>query len=155
MTDVLNLLPIWAFIGAACAVAGAGFVKGIVGFGMPMIIISSTASFLSPELAIATLIIPTLVTNGVQALRQGFAAAWRTVKEFAIFLGLGGVVLISVAQWVTSIPAQSFYLVLGLAVCFFSLVQLSGWVPEINRRTRATDALVALFAGVTGGMSGI
>lgn len=155
MTELLQILPVWALIAASCAALGAGFVKGIVGFGMPMIIVSSTASFLSPELAIAALIMPTLATNGLQAFRQGIRAALQTVKEFAFFLILGGIILVTVAQWVTAIPTQNFYAALGVAVCFFSFIQLVGWTPSISGRSRISDAVVATFAGITGGMSGI
>ena len=43
--------------------AASGFVKGVVGFGMPMIFISGLSSFLSPELALAGLILPTVASN--------------------------------------------------------------------------------------------
>ena len=48
----------------------AGLVKGVVGFAMPTILISGLTFVLAPEQALAALIVPTLVTNGWQALRQ-------------------------------------------------------------------------------------
>ena len=46
-------LPAWAFW-TACAVAlGAGFVKGAIGFAMPLIMMSAFGSFMPPELALA------------------------------------------------------------------------------------------------------
>ena len=41
----------------------AGLVKGVTGFAMPLIMISALSSFLTPDLALAGLILPTLVTN--------------------------------------------------------------------------------------------
>ena len=41
----------------------AGLVKGVVGFALPMVMISILGSVVSPELALAGLILPTLVTN--------------------------------------------------------------------------------------------
>ena len=52
----------------------AGFVKGAVGFAMPMIMISAFGTFLPKELALALLILPVLVTNVAQALRDGWPA---------------------------------------------------------------------------------
>ena len=49
----------------------AGLVKGLVGFAMPMVLISGLGSVVAPDLALAWLIMPTLVTNAWQALRQG------------------------------------------------------------------------------------
>ena len=54
----------------------AGTVKGMVGFAMPMILVSGLSLFLAPELALAGLILPTLVTSWMQAFRQGGGAAF-------------------------------------------------------------------------------
>ena len=77
MTDVLSLsTPNLLLMIAATAVI-AGMVKGIVGFAMPMIFITGMTIFVGPDLALGILILPTLVTNGWQAGRQGFSAALR------------------------------------------------------------------------------
>ena len=56
---------------------GAGLVKGVVGFAMPTILISGLSSFMAPDLALACLIVPTVLTNAWQALRQGWRwAGW-------------------------------------------------------------------------------
>ncbi|PUB14804.1 hypothetical protein [Yoonia sediminilitoris] len=59
---------------AALAFLG-GVVKGTVGFAMPMILISGLSMFLSPEIALADLILPTLSSNIWQVMRQGVVAA--------------------------------------------------------------------------------
>jgi len=68
MELLTDLVPLSALL--ACLLVGlvAGVVKGMVGFAMPMIMISGMSSFISPELALAGLILPTLSTNGWQAL---------------------------------------------------------------------------------------
>ena len=71
----LNGLDPVTFVFALAIGLLAGFVKGAVGFAMPMILISGLGSILPAELALAALILPTLVTNGMQALRQGTGAA--------------------------------------------------------------------------------
>ena len=86
MTSLFSLISP-AELALAFAVAMmAGVVKGLVGFAMPMVLISGLGMFLPPEIALAGLILPTLVTNVIQALRQGWAAAWTSVKQFRIFL---------------------------------------------------------------------
>ena len=102
---------------------GAGVVKGMVGFAMPMLMISGLSMIMGPELALAALIFPTVVTNGVQALRQGRAAAFESVRKFRVFLLVGGVFLMMSAQLVRVLPAPVFLLMLGVPVTFFALIQ--------------------------------
>ena len=91
---------------AVLVVLVAGVVKGMVGFAMPMIMISGLSFFLPPELALAGLLFPTVATNGFQALRQGAAAAWESIVRFRLFLIVGGVLLLSSAQLVESTIGQ-------------------------------------------------
>ena len=48
---------------AACFALLAGTVKGAVGFAMPMVMISGLSSLMAPELALAALILPTLLCS--------------------------------------------------------------------------------------------
>ena len=64
-----------AFAAALAVTLFAGFVKGAVGFAMPMILVSAFAIFLPQHLALAGLILPTLVTTLSQAFRQGTGPA--------------------------------------------------------------------------------
>ena len=95
---VLNLLVAFAIA------ALAGTVKGMVGFAMPMILVSGLSLFLPPDIALAGLILPTLVTNGMQALRQGAQAAWQSIYRFRIFLLVGLAFLLVSAQLVRILP---------------------------------------------------
>ena len=54
----------------------AGFVKGAIGFAMPMLMLSAFGSFLPAELALALLILPTLLTNFAQAFRRRSGCGW-------------------------------------------------------------------------------
>ena len=93
MDVVFSLMTPGVFV-LTCAVALlAGLVKGVVGFAMPTILISGLSSFVSPELALAGLILPTLLSNGWQALRQGVHAAWRSILRFRQFMGVGLIAL--------------------------------------------------------------
>lgn len=64
-----------ALIAALAVTLFAGFVKGAVGFAMPLIMISAFSSFLSPEMALAGMVLPTLFSNISQAFRHGVAPA--------------------------------------------------------------------------------
>ncbi|MDE4132910.1 sulfite exporter TauE/SafE family protein [Phaeobacter sp. QD34_3] len=133
----------------------AGTVKGLVGFAMPMILVSGLSMFMSPEIALAGLILPTLVTNGMQALRQGVAAAVQSMKRFRLFLLVGLVFLLASAQMVRVLPQQVMLLIIGVPVSLFALTQLMGKQLTLSRPTRRSEALVGGFAGLIGGMSGI
>ncbi|MGR3465164.1 sulfite exporter TauE/SafE family protein [Limimaricola sp.] len=134
---------------------GAGIVKGMVGFAMPMIMISSLSLFLPPELALAALIAPTLVTNGMQALRQGGRAALATVKRFRIYLIVGGLMLVLSAQLVRVLSAETLFLMIGAPVSAFAVLQLSGWKPKIPEKTGGIEAAIGGLSGFVGGMSGV
>lgn len=134
----------------------AGFVKGAVGFAMPMIMISGLATFLPAETALAALIIPTLLTNTIQALRHGWHAALRSVVKFRIYLGIMLVFLVASAQLIRVLPAGLMFLLIGVPVVIFSLIQLLGWTPRIPMaRRRLAEALIGAGAGFVGGMSGV
>ncbi|MBO9476582.1 sulfite exporter TauE/SafE family protein [Shimia sp. R11_0] len=154
--DVLLLeLPIalWALCGFVAILAGV--IKGMVGFGMPMVLISGLSSFVSPELALAGLIVPTLVTNGLQALRQGHAAALESVKRFRRFLVAGAITLTISAQFVRVLPAEALLLLIGVPVALFSLLQLLGRTIVISNPTPKGEMFVGAVAGSIGGMSGV
>lgn len=133
----------------------AGLIKGVVGFAMPMIIISGLASFLPADLALAGLILPTLVTNGMQALRQGLGAAWDSIKRFRVFLTVGCVVLIGSAQLVRVLPGEILLLGLGVPITGFTLIQLAGWRPRPIVQTRKIEVVMGAITGFLGGLSGV
>lgn len=134
----------------------AGVIKGMVGFGMPMILIAGFSSFMEPELALAGLLLPTLATNGWQALREGPTAAWQSVKRFRVFLIVGGITLVLSAQLVRVLSSQHLLLLIGFPVTLFALSQLFGFKLHLPTRGRKwVEAGIAAFAGFTGGLSGV
>lgn len=143
-------------LAAAFAVAlVAGTVKGLVGFAMPMILVSGLSMFMPPEMALAGLILPTVVTNGMQALRHGLGAAIESMKRFRLFLLVGLVFLVTSAQLVRVLPQQVMLLIIGVPVSLFALTQLMGKQITLSQPTRRSEVLVGGFAGFIGGLSGI
>ncbi|MBV0913195.1 sulfite exporter TauE/SafE family protein [Anianabacter salinae] len=134
----------------------AGFVKGAVGFAMPMIMISGLASILPPEVALAALIVPTVLSNGVQAMRNGLGAAWESVKRFRLYLIIVLVFILGAAQLVTVLPSWAMFLILGVPITLFAISQLLGWQLRIRpeHRMRA-EVLIGSVAGFVGGISGV
>jgi uncharacterized membrane protein YfcA len=133
----------------------AGFVKGVVGFAMPLVLLSGLTIFLPPELALAGLILPTLATNLVQALRQGVRAAVKSTVDFRLFLIVGGIMLVLSAQLVRVFPDQVMMAVIGVPVTFFALVQLMGVRLDLSKQSRGAELIAGGVAGALGGLSGI
>lgn len=148
------LSPQLWLIALSIAVLG-GIVKGVVGFAMPMVVISGLSSIMEPELALAGLILPTLVTNGTQALRQGIAPAWASVQQFRVYLVVGGVVLVASAQLVRVLPISVLLGLIGVPVVLFALMQLVGIRLSLKRQRKDVEAGIGAFAGFLGGVSGI
>ena len=146
-----------AAFAAACGVAFfAGLVKGIVGFAMPMLMVSGLGSFLPPELAVAALIVPTVASNAMQSFRQGGRAAWDSLKHHKRYLIIGGVVLVVSAQLVGWIDGRVMLALIGGPIALFGLAQLAGWSPRIypEERPRA-EVGFGVISGFFGGLAGV
>lgn len=145
---------VWALAVAITLVSG--FVKGAVGFAMPTIMISGLSSIMAPELALAILILPTLVTNSVQALRNGIPAARIAMRTHHRYILIVVVMVAASAQLVRILPDRVLYLLLGLPITVFAAIQLVGVRLSIPPRRRGLAELtVGGFAGFVGGMSGV
>ncbi|MEM0947592.1 MAG: sulfite exporter TauE/SafE family protein [Pseudomonadota bacterium] len=145
---------IWVF--AVAVAAFAGFVKGVVGFAMPMIMISGLATLIAPEIALAMLMLPTLATNLWQAGRQGFGAAISAVKKHWRYLAVLLVMIAFSAQLIFVLPEAVMFLTLGIPVTLFAALQLVGFQlrfpPTAHRKV---EVVVALFSGFVGGLAGV
>lgn len=145
-----------AFAAVLAVTLFAGFVKGAVGFAMPMILVSAFAIFLPQHLALAGLILPTLVTNLSQAFRQGVGPAVETARGYRRFL-IATVVCIAIsAPFADMIPRMVYLLMLGLPITIFAALQLMGrsLAIHLDHRDRAEWGL-GVIGGLYGGVSGI
>ena len=88
MDSIFPFLTPFEFYAALAIGLCGGFVKGVVGFALPLVLISGLTTFMAPELALAGLILPTVLANAFQALRQGPQAALRSIRLFWVFLVL-------------------------------------------------------------------
>ncbi|AXC50962.1 sulfite exporter TauE/SafE family protein [Paracoccus suum] len=141
----------------AFAVTGfAGFVKGAIGFAMPMIMMSAFGSFLPPTTALALLIMPTLVTNLVQALRQGTGPAIDSTRKFGWHIAMVVIFIIVSAGFASSIPQSWMYFLLGAPITLFALWQLAGRSLRLPvHHLRRFEIVSGIIGGLYGGVSGI
>ncbi|MEQ9261144.1 MAG: sulfite exporter TauE/SafE family protein [Roseovarius sp.] len=134
----------------------AGLVKGVVGFAMPMVLISGLSTVVPPETALAWLILPTVVTNGWQALRQGALAAWASLRRFRVFLLVGLVFLLLSAQAVRLLPGTVMLMIIGAPITLYALASLLGRPPRLpSEPGPRLEAAVGVVAGFFGGISGV
>ena len=154
MESVFALTPPTTFAICFAVAFVAGVVKGMVGFALPMIMISLLSGVISPELALAGLMLPTVLANVWQALRQGLRAAWHSALQFRVFMAVGFGALVISAQLVRVIPVWLMLLIIGVPVVIFSALQLLGWRPQIKANSTALEASVGAFSGAIGGFSG-
>lgn len=149
-------MTIAALVAAVAITAFAGFVKGAMGFALPMIMISTFSSFLDPHQALAGLILPTVATNLTQAFRQGLPAALQTAQTYHRFLIATLLMLIISAQFVEAIPQPIFLMLLGLPITVFAALQLRGaaLALRLEHRGRA-EWLLGVIGGLYGGVSGV
>lgn len=144
---------IWA--GAVAVTLLAGFVKGAVGFAMPLIMVSGMSMMMDPVVAVAAVIGPIVVSNALQTFRTGWRPALEAVREHALYVGLVCVAIAVFAQLLPRIDPRAFALILGVPVVVLSLLQLVGWHPVIPAGRRGLAAWTAgLTSGALGGLAG-
>lgn len=133
-----------------------GFVKGALGFAMPMVLMSILPGFMPVELALAGLLLPTLFTNLSQALRQGWRAAWDSMRTYWRMLVALVLFLIVSAQGMALLSPRLLLALLGGPIVAFALLQLFK-VPlqlPVQHRNRA-EWISGAVGGLYGGISGI
>ena len=156
MSDLLSTLSPHDLALAIAVTFFAGFVKGAIGFAMPLIMMGAFSAFLPPDMALAGLVLPTLTSNISQAFRQGFGPAKGTARKYWRIL-VATIVFIPIsAQFFWAIPQALFLLLLGLPITAFAGAQLAGLPLAIGIAHRARAQWVSgVIGGLYGGVSGI
>lgn len=155
MADSLSLLTPALFAFACAVTLLGGFVKGAVGFAMPLIMISGMGIAIDPQLVVACIVLPILFGNGMQVMRSGLASARDAVREHWRYISLVCVMILMSAQFLTSIPTDAMFVVLGIPVVGLCTVQLAGWKPVINGRMRRPfEWMAGTLSGILGGLAG-
>ncbi|MBU2866224.1 sulfite exporter TauE/SafE family protein [Pacificibacter marinus] len=157
MDLIFNNLSTMAIVFAIGITLLAGFVKGATGFALPMIMVSGLATVLPPDVAIAALIVPTVVSNVWQALRGGGVGAAVTVaSRYKLYIGTLLVVIVITAQLVSAMSHDAIMLTIGIPITLLALVLLSGKKFSISDGGRKfADVIIGTISGFLGGLAGI
>ncbi|SEK89618.1 sulfite exporter TauE/SafE family protein [Pacificibacter marinus] len=157
MDLIFNDLSGIAIVFAISVTLLAGFVKGATGFALPMIMVSGLATILPPDVAIAALIIPTVISNVWQSLRGGgIQAAVVVARKFKIYISTLLVFIVIAAQLVSVMPQHVILLMLGGPIVILALFILSGKTFHIRPdRRNISEVIVGAMSGFLGGLAGI
>ncbi|MET1415035.1 sulfite exporter TauE/SafE family protein [Roseibium sp. HPY-6] len=152
MSEFLGLGPNLMVI-ASLAFVFAGLVKGLVGFGLPLIGLSLMTIFVGVEKAMLLILWPAFLTNVWQALSGGnlqplLKRLWPFLITAVVTLGLGTFIL-------TKIQEGAADLVLGLLMVAYAVPMLLGLSLTLDERQETPVGVLAgllngFFSGLTG-----
>ncbi|HJW12356.1 MAG TPA: sulfite exporter TauE/SafE family protein [Albitalea sp.] len=132
----------------------AGFVKGVVGLGLPTITMGLLSVAMPPAQAAALLVVPSLVTNVWQiAARPGLAALLRRMATMLIGV-CGGIA--AGAGWLTGGASSQVTTALGLALLAYAALGLLSVHLQIPpRHERWLSPLVGAATGLVTAATGV
>jgi len=141
------------FFVAVCFIAG--FVKGIVGFAMPMIVLSGSAAIEQPSLGLAVLILPTLCTNIYQSSLFGRRELIVSIGEFRFFLFACLFGLLVGANLFVAANLNTLVGGIGAVVLVLSFVQLIQIKAPKRNNTTSLSIVFGVITGLLGGGTGV
>lgn len=132
----------------------AGVVKGVIGIGLPTISVTILALFVDPRVAIALVMIPSLISNTWQVWQGG--QVMRPARLLWPY-----VVAMMIAMYITSLfaadaPVGLIVTGIGVVVVLWTLTSLWKTPPPLpDRYDLVVQPAAGVLAGILGGMSGI
>ncbi|MEL6677782.1 MAG: sulfite exporter TauE/SafE family protein [Pseudomonadota bacterium] len=155
-TAVFDDFGLTAVLLSAAVMFLAGFTKGAVGFALPMVAVSGIGSILPAPVAVAALMLPAIVTNLWQGLRDGVGPARASLHRFRRLTMIIVLVMACVAPLVAILDPVVLLTVLGVGITFFAVIQLAGWRPPAElAATRMAEAVAGVLAGIAGGLAAV
>jgi uncharacterized membrane protein YfcA len=131
---------------AAIAFVLGGVVKGLAGFGLPLIVISLTSIFMPIEAALAINVIPPFLLNLWQTGgTQGAVATWRSYSPLLIGLPIG---IAIGAFFAAALDANWLIGAVGAVTLAYCVSEFAGW------RLQLSPAQVSPAGLATGFVSG-
>ncbi len=133
----------------------AGVIKGVSGFALPMILVSGMVMIVNPQLAIASMVVPTIVTNFWQVFATGARDAAATFFRFRVLILTTLAMIFIHAQWIGGLPLNALLIILGAAIVCISVVQLLGVRIQLSSGYTKISAFIAgQVAGFFGAIAG-
>ena len=140
-------------VGAVAALIG-GFIKGTLGFGFPTISTPLLALFVDVKTAVAVLVPPNMVLDGIQARRGGGLAA--TARRLAILVMAGAVGTVIGTRLLILLPPRVATGLLGGVVLLFVTMNVTRFQPRVSPRWEPWLAVpVGFAAGIIGAITNV
>lgn len=131
----------------------AGFVKGVFGFGFPIIalvVLTLTIGLLD---ALAIIIVPTLATNIWQALSGPHLPA--VLKRMWLYFLVAAIGVLATSQYLTSVNVNWLTGLLGAVLFFFALSRLFDFHINVPRnKEQVLSVILGAFNGALTGLTG-
>ena len=132
----------------------AGIVKGIIGFALPMILITGLSVFIPIEQALASLILPTIITNFIQSFTISKSSFFTTIINYKVFLFFSSIFLILSSQFYLLFSAELIMGFIGIILFAYTFSQILGFQLKFTNNDFLT-VIIGSINGVLGGISGI
>jgi len=143
----------WHVAGALGVMFFAAGVKGVIGFGFPLISIPVLSSLLGARVAVVAFTLPGIVSNLI-IIVQGWQSEWE--RWFFWLLGGVGVGAILGARLVTSIPTSTLDIIVGaISLTMLASGPFLARFKVSGKHLRTAAPAAGLAAGVLGGTTDI
>ena len=131
----------------------AGFVKGVIGLGLPTVSLALLSVLLDLPGAMALLLVPSFVTNAWQALAGGHTGP--VLRRIWPFLLLASTTIWLGAKALRQVELAWLSALLGLLLMTYAATSLRGWSLTISpAREKPLGALLGIVNGILTGMTG-
>lgn len=132
----------------------ASFIKGAIGFGFPAVSTPLLALFMDVKQAVAILILPNIVMDGIQALRRAGIVATLRRHALLYLFGIGGTFF--GAELLALVSSRIALLILGAVILTFVAVDVSRLSPSVRPEWEPFVApIVGFGAGLIGGITNV
>jgi len=153
MPTLHNQLSVELFALVAGVFVIAGFIKGVIGVGLPTVSIALLAATMELKSAVAILVLPALFTNIVQGLTGGSFKAiirriWVYLFTSSVFTWVGGAIL-------AGNNSASLSALLGALLAIYALISLTNLKIDLPTRWEPIAApIIGSIAGIFSGLTG-
>lgn len=131
-----------------------GFVKGLLGIGLPALLVGLLTFFYEPRYAVSLILITIMATNLRQATQGG--RVLDIIRRYWVFNLIAIVFIFCVAIVGASVPVPALLIFVGVGMTLFALTSLFVDMPLLPPRyDKAAQVVAGLGSGILGGLTAI
>ncbi len=147
------MLPLEIILIAVGAFLLGGFVKGVVGLGLPTVTLAILTATVGLKEAIVLMLFPSFVTNVWQAVVGGHFVSM--MRRLWTFLLVGAIGIWIAAGWLAKADGVLLSGFFGLLLCLYAAISLFGKpLPPPGRAEPLLTPVVGGVAGIVTGLTG-